>query len=85
MRSAAEEQSLQERLERLSRINKHFALPMQAVERLANGMQRKLPIRYQNPDDPSEVWAGRGLQPRWLKKALQSGRNLADFLVPGAE
>ena len=27
------------------------------------------------------TWSGRGLQPRWLKAALASGRKLADFAV----
>jgi DNA-binding protein H-NS len=28
-----------------------------------------------------ETWSGRGLQPRWLKAALASGRKLTDFAV----
>ena len=28
-----------------------------------------------------ESWSGRGLQPRWLKAALASGRKLTDFAV----
>lgn len=28
-----------------------------------------------------ETWSGRGLQPRWLKAALASGKKLADFAV----
>ena len=28
-----------------------------------------------------EAWSGRGLQPRWLKAALASGKKLADFAV----
>jgi DNA-binding protein H-NS len=84
-RLAAEEQSLQERLERFKRVKQPFALPTHAAESAEHLTRRKLPIRYRNPDNPSEAWAGRGLQPRWLKKALQSGRDLSDFLVPGAE
>ena len=26
-----------------------------------------------------QTWSGRGLQPNWLKAALASGRNIADF------
>ncbi len=28
-----------------------------------------------------ESWSGRGLQPKWLKAALQNGRKLDDFAV----
>ena len=28
--------------------------------------------QYRNPDDPSQVWSGRGRKPRWLKK-IQAG------------
>ena len=27
------------------------------------------------------TWSGRGLQPKWLKAALASGRKLSDFAV----
>jgi DNA-binding protein H-NS len=39
---------------------------------------RVLP-KYQNPDKPSETWAGRGKQPRWLTAQLRSGKKLEDF------
>jgi DNA-binding protein H-NS len=28
-----------------------------------------------------DTWSGRGLQPKWLKAALASGRSLADFAL----
>lgn len=39
---------------------------------------RVLP-KYQNPDKPSETWAGRGKQPRWVTAQLKSGKKLEDF------
>jgi DNA-binding protein H-NS len=41
---------------------------------------RVLP-KYQNPDKPSETWAGRGKQPRWLTAQLRSGKKLEDFHI----
>ncbi len=38
----------------------------------------KLPYRYRNPLT-GETWTGRGLQPKWLKVALENGAKLADF------
>jgi DNA-binding protein H-NS len=40
----------------------------------------KVAAKYRNAST-GESWSGRGLQPRWLKAALASGRKLADFAV----
>jgi DNA-binding protein H-NS len=37
--------------------------------------------KYRNPDEPSETWAGRGKQPRWLVAQLQSGKRIDDFKI----
>ena len=37
--------------------------------------------KYRNPADPSETWAGRGRQPRWVTEQLKSGRKLDDFRI----
>jgi|SRR5260221_7471700 len=42
---------------------------------------RVLP-KYRNPDKPSETWAGRGKQPRWVTAQLRSGKTLEDFQIP---
>ena len=41
----------------------------------------KVAPKYRNPDNPSETWAGRGLQPRWLAAALKSGKKLEHFAI----
>jgi DNA-binding protein H-NS len=41
---------------------------------------RKVAAKYRNKAT-GEAWSGRGLQPRWLKAALASGKKLADFAV----
>lgn len=40
----------------------------------------KVAPKYRNPST-GETWSGRGLQPKWLKAALASGRKLADFAL----
>jgi DNA-binding protein H-NS len=40
----------------------------------------KVAAKYRNKAT-GETWSGRGLQPRWLKAALASGKKLADFAV----
>ena len=37
--------------------------------------------KYRNPKNPSETWAGRGRQPRWLADALKKGQKLESFAV----
>ena len=37
--------------------------------------------KFRNPDRPSETWAGRGKQPRWVTKQLRSGKRLDDFRI----
>ena len=43
---------------------------------------RKLPVRFRNPKNRKETWAGRGHKPRWLITALKSKKSkLTDFAV----
>ena len=37
--------------------------------------------KYRDPKLPSETWAGRGKQPRWLSAQLKSGKKLDDFRI----
>ena len=40
----------------------------------------KVAAKYRNKAT-GETWSGRGLQPRWLKAALGTGKKLTDFTV----
>jgi len=40
----------------------------------------KVAAKYRNKAT-GETWSGRGLQPKWLKAALASGRKIDDFAV----
>ncbi len=44
------------------------------------GTGKKVAAKYRN-SATGEAWSGRGLQPKWLKAALASGRKLTDFAV----
>lgn len=44
------------------------------------GKGGKVAAKYRNTAT-GETWSGRGLQPKWLKAALASGRKLEDFGV----
>ena len=41
---------------------------------------KKVAAKYRN-SATGESWSGRGLQPKWLKAALGSGKKLSDFAV----
>lgn len=44
------------------------------------GKGNKVAAKYRN-DATGDSWSGRGLQPKWLKAALASGKTLADFTI----
>jgi DNA-binding protein H-NS len=49
-----------------------------------NSTRRPYPpvlAKFRNPVRPSETWAGRGKQPRWLLAQLQKGKQLEEFLI----
>jgi DNA-binding protein H-NS len=48
----------------------------------ANGSTKggKVAAKYRN-SSTGETWSGRGLQPRWLKTAIASGKKAEDFAV----
>jgi DNA-binding protein H-NS len=44
------------------------------------GKGGKVAAKYRNTAT-GDAWSGRGLQPKWLKAALASGRKLSDFAI----
>ena len=46
--------------------------------------RRPYPIvlpKFRNPAEPSQTWAVRGKQPRWLIAQLRSGKRIDDFRI----
>jgi DNA-binding protein H-NS len=41
----------------------------------------KVTPKFQNPQDSSQTWSGRGKQPRWISELLAVGRNIDDFKI----
>jgi DNA-binding protein H-NS len=50
------------------------------------GKGRKIPPKYRDPENRSNVWAGRGAVPRWMAEQIKAGAKREDFLIgsPGA-
>jgi DNA-binding protein H-NS len=79
-----EKRGLEERLAKLNggMMAKIKRSDLQVAER--RKVRRKYPPvlpKFQNPSDPSETWAGRGKQPRWLVSQLKAGKKMNDFLI----
>ena len=41
----------------------------------------KVKPKYANPDDPEQMWTGRGRKPKWVVSALKSGVEMDDLLI----
>lgn len=50
---------------------------------LDTGMRRgkKVAVKYQNPDNPSETWTGRGRKPNWMVHKLGKTGKPDQFLI----
>ena len=73
--------SAQAELEQRSReLGRNTADSVKKVSHARRQYPRVFP-KYRNPARPSETWAGRGKQPRWLTAELRSGKKLDDFRI----
>jgi len=86
----SEKRELEKRLEQL-RHDKQLPSfkSSNGTKDLPRAPRRKYPRvypKYQNPQEPSETWSGRGKTPRWFMAALQKGHKPEDFAIgyPGA-
>jgi DNA-binding protein H-NS len=88
VRLTSEKRELEKRLERLRRETEmpqtKAAVAGQNTHRERRRYPRVLP-KYQNPNEPSETWSGRGKQPRWLTAALKTGHTIEDFAISNVE
>jgi DNA-binding protein H-NS len=84
VRLISEKRELEKRLARLRRDHEmpqaEAALVEQSPSRERRRYPRVLP-KYQNPDEPSETWSGRGKRPRWLTQALKTGHTIEEFVI----
>jgi DNA-binding protein H-NS len=44
----------------------------------------KVPPKFQNPEQPSQTWSGRGRQPRWVNELLEAGRTFDELRIGSA-
>ena len=78
----------QERNEAISRVRALMAehgltasdLVAKSTGPRASTSGRKVAAKYRDPSS-GQTWTGRGLKPKWLSSALDSGKQLTDFAV----
>lgn len=82
---AAEKSLLEDRLRQLDHVSSGGGrVAPDPVPLNGAGARRPYPVvvqKYQNPEDPSDTWSGRGRQPRWLVAQLGAGKSMDDFLI----
>jgi len=84
VRLNSEKRELEKRLARLRRENEMPQMEAEIVGQNTSRERRKYPRvlpKYQNPNEPSETWSGRGKQPRWLTAALKTGHTIEEFVI----
>ena len=87
IRLTSEKRELEQRLAQLRR-EKELRVSESADINAAPRERRKYPRvfpKYQNPNEPSETWSGRGKQPRWLTAALKTGHTIDEFVIRNVE
>ena len=72
----------QKAISQIKTLMSEYALTMADLSARATkkGGGAKVAAKFRNKAT-GDSWSGRGLQPRWLKAALASGKKLADFAV----
>src|ERR1700760_3112163 len=87
VRLTSEKRELEKRLAQLRRDKDMRS--SETVEAPAGPRERRKYPRvypkYQNPNEPSETWSGRGKQPRWLTAALKTGHTIEEFAIEDTE
>jgi DNA-binding protein H-NS len=75
-----EKDKLQARLDELNR-NKPLPLRRPLAEERRRRPYPKVNPKFQNPERPSETWAGRGKTPHWVSELLEAGRSIEDLRI----
>ncbi|WP_024516245.1 H-NS histone family protein [Bradyrhizobium sp. Tv2a-2] len=87
-RLISEKQELEKRLAQLRREENDEELgepgEAESAERRPRRAYPRVLPKYQNPENPTETWSGRGKKPRWVSAALNSGHQIDEFLIASA-
>ena len=70
--------------QRLRQLGQGLPMSDEHVSRARRPYPKVVP-KFRNPRRPSETWAGRGKQPRWLTAQLGSGKKLDEFRIKSSD
>lgn len=79
-----ERRQLEDRLAKLNHGHTTELRRPRGEQRRAGKPRRNYPPvlpKFRNPADPTQTWAGRGKQPRWLASQIKAGKRVDDFLI----
>jgi DNA-binding protein H-NS len=84
-RIAAEREALTAKLKAIQRFEagtlRHRASDPVSLRSNAKDRRTIAAPKYRNPTT-GETWAGRGMQPRWMRQAIEAGHLAEDFRIP---
>lgn len=49
--------------------------------RKSSGKRAKAKVKYRDPKNPKNTWAGRGRMPKWMAAEIEKGKKKEDFAV----
>jgi len=70
--------------QRLRQLGQGGPMSDEHVSRARRAYPKVVP-KFRNPTRPSETWAGRGKQPRWLTAQLRSGKKIDAFRIKSSD
>ncbi|GJJ01176.1 MULTISPECIES: H-NS family nucleoid-associated regulatory protein [unclassified Duganella] len=79
-----ESQDLAKAREQILAIAQSVGVPLKDLVGGAAGTRAKtgsVAPRYRNPADATQLWTGRGRQPKWVKDWLEAGKDIAGLKV----
>ncbi len=60
-------------------------VPVEAPKKRKRGEKKpkgRIPSKYQDPNDATRKWTGRGRAPGWVREYLEAGGSKDDLLIP---
>ena len=77
-KSEREKLELKEKLEALA---SESGYTLEELTKIKTKKKSLSPALYQNPDDKTQTWSGKGRKPNWLLTQLEAGKSVEDFKI----
>lgn len=74
-------QGLKDAYLQFKQIAKENGTTIEEILKVGKKAQKESNVAYRDPQNPKNVWAGRGRKPVWLEEALAKGKKLEDYAV----